>query len=435
MRSNNGLTYEKIHALPPPKKGTERYDEPDPVTPNLSVRVGRRKKNFVLTARFGGAKHSKREILGEFPAMSIEAARVKAEDWNRLLRHGIDPLQEEIRVAREKDLRRRRTFLSVMEDFLADLPNRDRNRHVDSDIKLIRYNLLDPSTNGFLGLPISEVTDVHLSGVIEAIRDRPAATQALKAFSLVRTFWEWALAPRRREKYGLQGNPFANVTRKQLNLKKRKRKRTLAVNEVRAYWRAALATPYPMGPYYRFVLMTGGRRKSEAARARWSEMDFQTRIWRISDSKTGMEIIVPLTKEVIALLEELRSNQSPNHGDYIFSTTNGQKPVNGFSKAMTALRAKFVAELREIDPRAEITEWVLHDTRRVVRTALAALGVPKEVAERVIGHGPEGIEAVYNQWEYIPQTMSALALFNRRLLDVVDGRAADFVAGRFEDDE
>ncbi|MBX5157595.1 integrase family protein [Rhizobium sp. NZLR8] len=435
MRSNHGLTYEIIEALPPPEKGAERYDEPDPVTPNLYVRVGRRKKNFVLAARFGGAKHSRREILGEFPAMDIETARAKAEDWNRKLRHGIDPLEEEIRVAREEDLRRRRTFLSVMEDFLDDLPNRDRNRHVDSDIKLIRHNLLDPATNRFLGRPISEVTDVDLSDVLEAIRDRPAPTQAVKAFSLVRTFWEWALTPRRRQAYGLQGNPFANVTLKQLKLKRRIRKRTLDGDELRAYWRATLAMPYPMGPYFRFVLMTGGRRKSEAAGARWRDMDVETRIWTIVDSKTGMAIIVPLAKEVIVLLEEIRSNQPPNHGEFIFSNTNGQKPINGFGRAMNALRTLFAAELREIDPQAAVTGFILHDTRRVVRTALAALGVPGEVAERVIGHGPEGIEAVYNQWEYIPQTMSALALFNRRLLDVVENRAAGFVAGRFGDDE
>ncbi|MBY3181325.1 integrase family protein [Rhizobium laguerreae] len=435
MRSNNGLTYAKIDALRPPQKGEERYDEPDPVTPNLYVRVGRRKKNFVLAARFGGAKHSTREILGEFPKMTIETARAKAEKWNRQLRQGIDPIQEEIRVAREEDLRARRTFLSVMEDFIADLPNRERNRHVGNDIKLIRHHLLDPTTNGFLGLPISEVTDVHLSDILEAIRDRPAQTQAVKAFSLVRTFWEWALTPRRRQAYGLQGNPFANVTLKQLKLKRRTRKRTLDVDELRAYWRATLAMPYPMGPYFRFVLMTGGRRKSEAAGARWRDMDFETRVWTIVDSKTGMAIIVPLTKEVIALLEEIRSSQPPNHGEFIFSNRNGQKPINCFSRAMNALRTLFAAELRKIDPQAEVTGFILHDTRRVVRTALAALGVPKEVAERVIGHGPEGIEAVYNQWEYIPQTMSALALFNRRLLDVVENRAADFVAGRFEDDQ
>ncbi|MGO7661647.1 tyrosine-type recombinase/integrase [Rhizobium ruizarguesonis] len=436
MRSNNGLTKDKIEAFPPPDKGSERYDEPDPVTANLYVRVGRRKKNFVFATRFGGAKNTTRHILGEFPTMSIEDARDIAEKWNRLLRNGIDPLEEETRLAREKDLIRRRTFRSVMEDFLADLPNREKNRHVDGDIDAIRFNLLDPSTNDFLDLPVSEVTDAHLGGMIEKIRDRPAPTQAIKIFSHIRMFYEWALASVRRTQYGLLTNACANMTLRQYRLSRKKRSRSLTANELRAYWRATLATPYPMGPYYRFVLMTGGRRKMEAAKARWCEMDFEARVWRIPDSKTGMEIIVPLPKEVIALLMELKSKLPPNHGEFIFSTSKGQKAINGFSRAMAALRQKFIEELMKIDPLAEVKEWVLHDTRRVVRTALAALGVPKEVAERVIGHGPaDQDEAVYNQWEYIPQTMTALSLFNRKLLDVVEGRVADFVTGRFGDDE
>ncbi|NKM12081.1 DUF4102 domain-containing protein [Rhizobium laguerreae] len=434
MKRANALTDERIEALPAPAKG-DRYDVPDPVTANLRVRVGRRKKMFVLSARFGDAKHSKRQIIGEFPEIGIEDARAVAELWNRQLRHGLDPIEERIRRMREEGLRKRRTFVSVMEDFIADLPNRDSNRHVDHDIRQIRRDLLNPETNKFLQDPIVDVRTSQLGQLIASIRDRPAPTQALKAYSLMRGFWEWAMAPERREDYGLTANPFADVTRKQLKLKKRTRKRSLSAKELRAYWAATEETPYPYGPYYRLVLLLGGRRKNELAKAKWSEFDMRTRIWTIEDSKTGMKILVPLTKVAIRLLEELRANQHPNHGQFIFSTTLGLKPINGFGKAMAALRKKFVKKLLEIDPAAEIEDWILHDTRRVVRTALAALGVRGEVAERVIGHGPEGIEAVYNQWEYLNQTREALTLFTERLLDVVNGRAADFVTDTFEDDE
>jgi integrase len=428
----NALTNESIDKL---EARDERYDVTDPVTANLRVRVGRRKKMFVLSARFGNSKHSKREIIGEFPEMGIEDARIVAELWNRQLRQGLDPIEERIRSLREEGMKRRRTFVSVMEDFIADLPNRDGNRHVDQDIGTIRYNLLNPETNDFLNDPIVDVRTSQLGQLIAAVRDRPAPTQALKLYSLMRGFWEWAMAPERREEYGLTVNPFAGVTRKQLKLKNRTRTRSLNARELVAYWAATEDTPYPYGPYYRLVLLLGGRRKSELAKARWSEFDMRTRIWTINDSKTGMKILVPLTKVAIELLEEMRANQHPNHGEYIFSTTLGLKPINGFSKAMAALRKKFLKHLLKNDPAAETEGWVLHDTRRVVRTALAALGVPGEIAERVIGHGPEGIEAVYNQWEYLNQTREALTLFTRRLLDVVNGRVADFVTDDFGDDE
>ncbi len=427
----NALTDEMIEKL---VAKDERYDVADPVTANLRVRVGRRKKMFVLSARFGVSKHSKRQVIGEFPEMGIEDARAVAELWNRQLRQGLDPIEERIRLLREESMSRRRSFFSVMEDFIADLPNRDGNRHVDQDIKAIRYNLLNPATNTFLHDRIVDVRTSQLGQLIASIRDRPAPGQALKVFSLMRSFWEWAMAPERREEYGLISNPFEGVTRKQLKLKKRLRKRTLKASELRAYWEAAVETPYPYGPYFRLVLLLGGRRKSELAKARWSEFNMKTRVWTVKDTKTNMEIVVPLTKVAIELLEQLRADQHPNHGEYVFSTTLGLKPINGFSKAMATFREKVVEKLIQIDPTAKIEEWVLHDTRRVVRTALAALGIPGEVAERVIGHGPDGIEAVYNQWEYLNQTRDALTRFTQRLLDVVNGVVADFVTDSFEDD-
>jgi len=53
-----------------------------------------------------------------------------------------------------------------------------------------------------------------------------------------------------------------------------------------------------------------------------------------------------------------------------------------------------------IRPRLTVTHWTPHDLRRTVRTKLAALGCPDEVAEAVIGHKQEGIKGVYNLHQY-----------------------------------
>src|SRR5262249_4263269 len=48
------------------------------------------------------------------------------------------------------------------------------------------------------------------------------------------------------------------------------------------------------------------------------------------------------------------------------------------------------------------------DLRRTVRTRMAALGVPDNVAELVIGHGKRGLARIYDQHRYFPEMREAL---------------------------
>ena len=50
--------------------------------------------------------------------------------------------------------------------------------------------------------------------------------------------------------------------------------------------------------------------------------------------------------------------------------------------------------------RLTVTHWAPHDLRRTVRTALAAIGCPDQVAESVLGHMQPGIKGIYNVHQY-----------------------------------
>jgi hypothetical protein len=63
-------------------------------------------------------------------------------------------------------------------------------------------------------------------------------------------------------------------------------------------------------------------------------------------------------------------------------------------------------ELPELEP------WQTHDLRRVLRTALARLGVQDHVAEQALGHGKRGlVRRTYDTWSYLPEVRRALALW------------------------
>jgi hypothetical protein len=86
----------KLKALKPAPSGT-RIDIWDAIVPGLGVRVtDGGTKTFVLLARYG-SKHPTRRALGQYGAISLEAARVKARHWHELIYKGKDPAIEEER--------------------------------------------------------------------------------------------------------------------------------------------------------------------------------------------------------------------------------------------------------------------------------------------------------------------------------------------------
>lgn len=66
-------------------------------------------------------------------------------------------------------------------------------------------------------------------------------------------------------------------------------------------------------------------------------------------------------------------------------------------------------------PRVPVTHWSAHDLRRTIRTILAAMGCPNEVAEAVIGHVQPGIVGVYNRHTYDKERREWLTRLSQRL--------------------
>ncbi len=193
--------------------------------------------------------------------------------------------------------------------------------------------------------------------------------------------------------------------------KKALRTRVLTDAELRAFWQAAEATPYPYGPLFRMLALTG-QRKSEVAEARWCEFDLAKKRWVVAAErmKSDAPHVVPLADDVIAILESLPRFKK---GDHLFSTDFGVKAVDGFSKAKARLDKAIAAELGKLDP------FVIHDVRRSMRTRLSALPIPPDVAELVIAHARPGLRRVYDQYSFEDEKRRALELWAAHLRDIV----------------
>lgn len=64
---------------------------------------------------------------------------------------------------------------------------------------------------------------------------------------------------------------------------------------------------------------------------------------------------------------------------------------------------------------------VVHDLRRTLRTGLARLRAPRDVAERCLNHALPEIEAVYNTHDYLDERREALARWGAHVAGLVAG--------------
>jgi integrase len=268
--------------------------------------------------------------------------------------------------------------------------------------------------------PASEIEPMEIGAHIRDIAKRTPA-EARNRFGHLQRMFSWAIGT---GGFGLAANPCAELRPKDLIGPKKTGDRTLTDNELRAVWQAcggpagkeALAEArrrdqkrdptaplgYPYGPLFRLMLLTG-QRESECAGMLWSEIDFDQALWVIPAARMKMDRAheVPLAPGALALL---RSLPRFTGGDNVFTTTDGKKPVNGFSKTKERL-----------DALSGVVDWVLHDLRRTMRTHLSALPVQDQVRELVIAHAKKGLHRVYDLHAYQDEKRECLTLWENRL--------------------
>lgn len=418
---------ETVMNLAPPKDG-KPYVVADSVISNLYVRVGLKRKKFVITARFGRSPNPATRVMGDASTMTIEEARTIAIHWNELISKGVDPaIHQQNEIARRKKIDRQ-TFGRALEDYSCWLPMRLRNRKAKDEQRYIRTELLDPRKNRFLGKPVCEITGADVQLLVESIRDRGVRTLARGVYTILKTFFNWLLVPLRAEAYCMTHSPCASLKPSAMQLKSNERDRYLSSQEIRAYCAAAEETPSPWREFQEALLFCG-QRSTETATARWQDIDFEARLWTIPAGvfKSNREQVVPLTIPMMRLLERIKSRLPIRHGPYIFSTGDGHKPISGLSNAARAFRRLMKKKFEELYPNSQQYDpWVNHDLRRTVRTGLTNLGVPPEVAEAVIGHEQKKLEKTYNTSKFKAQKRRALYLWSEEIRRILDEPGYDY---------
>ena len=209
----------------------------------------------------------------------------------------------------------------------------------------------------------------------------------------------------------VDANPVANTNRHEEG---GSRERVLTSDELRAIW-TATAGGDQYSAVVRLLLLLACRR-DEVGSLQWSEIDFDQAMISLPGERTknSKPFDIPLTAAALAILE------AQPRRDRAFVFGRGQGGFSGWSKSKT-----------ELDQRANIVPWRLHDLRRTASTVMHELGVQPHIVEAVLNHisgHKGGVSGVYNKAAYRTEKAAALALWAEHVLALVEGRPAKIVS-------
>ncbi len=81
--------------------------------------------------------------------------------------------------------------------------------------------------------------------------------------------------------------------------------------------------------------------------------------------------------------------------------------------------------MRRVRARAELQDFWLHDLRRTAASKMAPLGVARRVISKLLNHAEGGVTSIYDRHSYDDEKRAAVLKWERRLMDIVEGRERD----------
>jgi len=423
-----------LRALKPAAPG-ERDTHWDSGKPGFGVRTTEQSATpFVMRRLAKSVGPAKRRVVavswriplrpGQALPTSLTELRDKAETALKDMRRGVDPYEKEKAEAADKKRRSDSALGVAAERFIEQHVN--GLRRAKEAGRAIRNQIVPRLGADRL---VGDITRQDVVDVLEAVakpKKRPGKRgvagelrggkgAAHHLFSYTRAFFEWAISI---GSYGLTASPCDRVKIQKILGAKQPRQRVLNDHELRELWRATRPdgpVGSPFAPFIRFLLLTGQRLR-EAANARWTEFDLDSAVWTIPAArmKGNSAHEVPLAPVVVEFLKALPRGDGP----FVFSTTNGHKPISGFSK----IKERLDRALKDVEP------WRFHDLRRTLRTRMGGLPVPTNVAELVIGHTQPGLHRVYDLHSYRDEKRRALTLWANALLAIVEPPPANVIS-------
>jgi len=367
------------------KAGVSRYEVSEDASPlRIFVQTSGHKSGGIRYRRPNTRETAK--WTSDIPVTDLAALRKDAVDAAFMVSQGADPGKAKQATEEKEAEVRADTFEAAVRTYI---------KRETGKVKSMRWRekAFERLILGTLGhRPVSTITLKEITALCDTVEDERGPAMADHAFALIRRVMRW---------HAKRNGTTVPVLLGEKRNPNGARSRILTDNEWRLGWAHAETTPGVFPLFWMFLLHTGCRR-GEAAGMMWSELDGDTWVLPPERSKNGLEVVRPLSKAALRLLEDV-----PRVGPFVFSAT-GARPLSGFVKPK-----------KTFDKAAGISGYTLHDLRRSSRSMMSRAGVQADVAEMLLGHRVGGVRGIYDRHSFINEKRHGYELLARQIEAIV----------------
>lgn len=354
-----------IESLAAPSAGRVYYY--DEATPGLALCITEADgRAFYFCYRADG--RYRRFRIGGFPGVSVENAQKRAKELTGDVAKGVDPQAA-------KHERRAEPTLGEVFDYHLEQYAKPHKKTWKQDERTFKAYLSGWKSRRLNTIRTEDVQKLHTK-----LGEENGKYQANRVVELLRTLF--VTAKKQLEWRG--DNPVVDVKQ----FKERSRDRFLSAQEVPKLLRAI--DDYPDAAwrnYFRLLLLTGVRRANALA-ARWEQIDWNRRVWRLPDTKSGGPVNVELAAAAVEVLESQRdlAGGSP----WVFPANRSDAKVGHATQPDKAWKV--------ICKAAGIENLRIHDLRRTLGSWQAIAGASQTVIGASLGHAPgSSATAIYSR--------------------------------------
>lgn len=352
-----GFTVNWIDRLSRPKHGQIRYLHRLTTGLSLCLVVSSSCMTWAAITYVGGKPQSKK--LGRWPQMHPKDAKKAAEEF---FAHPAKALAV-------------RDAPTLGELFTRYLSQYVEPRQYRTQYEVIRVfaKYIAPRLGS---TPVSQIDRADIVNLVDSVASEHGAAQSDKCLMLVSRMLRWWQA---RDSHFV--SPVVPGMRRYVPIS---RSRILSDDELRALWKVQGT----MADAMKFMVLTGQRRSKVLGLRFGDVVDGCWVIRKDSPREKGHGEELELPPMCLDLIER-------------------QRIVKGKSDRVFRVYQIQLAKA-EVDAMTGIEGATLHDLRRSARSLLSRAGVRSHVAERILGHRLQGVEGVYDRWEWKEEKAAAL---------------------------
>ena len=331
----------------------------------FGVRATKEALTFFVRSRQRGTNKKPFIPIGVFGLFTTEQARAVAKEYLQRLAAGDDPhpdRQKQLLTLTVADLHRQ--YMSTKKT-LAPATIRQYTAWMENHFK------------DWLTLPADTITGSMVLERLELMEITNGKSQAINAVKLLRSLFRFGLA---LHPGVIHRNPVDGVreVRERDWAKKKRRTTFIRPEDLPIWFKAVNAYDNPKGRDYMLLLLYTGLRRNEAARLKWSDIDFKRKAFTFTPEKKRGEkpeddqVTMPMSEQLYKLLLKRRAAGYEN--EYIFP---GKHPAPFLSNPDNYKRDIIAASG---------VQFCFHDLRRTFITIAEGLDIPHYSLKALLNH-------------------------------------------------